>query len=66
MDKMKGWRTLGFNAVVALVGVVVAFNWGDVLDPKATVIVTTIVIPMINGWLRTLTDTPVGKKFSED
>ena len=54
MDKMKGWRTLGFNAVVALVGVVVAFNWGDVLDPKATVIVTTIVIPMINGWLRTL------------
>jgi len=66
MDKMKGWRTLGFNAVVALVGVVVAFNWGDVLDPKATVIVTTIVIPMINGWLRTVTDTPVGKKFSED
>jgi hypothetical protein len=66
MDKMKGWRTLGFNAIVALVGVVVAFNWGDVLDPKATVIVTTIVIPMINGWLRTVTDTPVGKKFSED
>ena len=66
MDKMKGWRTLGFNAVVALVGVVVAFNWGDVLDPKATVIVTTIVIPMINGWLRTVTDTPIGKKFSED
>jgi len=58
---MKGWRTLAFNVAVAIAGVVVAFNWGDVLSPKYTLLVTTVVIPMINGWLRTITDTPVGK-----
>jgi hypothetical protein len=31
---MKGWRTLAFNAAVALAGVIVAFNWGDVLPAK--------------------------------
>lgn len=58
---MKGWRTLAFNAAVALAGVIVAFNWADVVPPKYLLLVTTIVVPMINGWLRAITDTPVGK-----
>jgi hypothetical protein len=58
---MKGWRTLVFNAAVALAGVVVAFNWADVLPAKYAILVTSVAVPMINGWLRTITDTPVGK-----
>jgi hypothetical protein len=58
---MKGWRTLAFNAAVALAGVLVAFNWGDVLPAKYAVLITSVAVPMINGWLRTITDTPVGK-----
>ena len=58
---MKGYRTLIVNLCIAIAGVVVAFNWGDVLSPKYAILVTTIVVPMINGWLRTITDSPVGK-----
>jgi hypothetical protein len=58
---MKGWRTLAFNAAVALAGVVVAFNWGDALPAKYSILVTTVAVPMINGWLRTITTTPVGQ-----
>lgn len=58
---MKGWRTLAFNAAVAVAGVIVAFNWADVLSPKYALLFTTVAIPMINGWLRTITDTPVGR-----
>jgi hypothetical protein len=58
---MKGWRTLAFNAAVALAGVLVAFNWGDVLPGKYAILITSVAVPMINGWLRTITDTPVGK-----
>jgi len=59
---MKGYRTLLVNLAIAVAGVVVAFNWGDVLPAKYSIIVTTVVIPVINGWLRTITNTPIGAK----
>lgn len=58
---MKGWRTLLFNAAVALGGVFVAFNWGDALPAKYALLLTTVAVPMVNGWLRCVTTTPVGK-----
>jgi hypothetical protein len=57
---MKGWRTLAVNLAIAVAGVIVAYNWGDVLPPKYSLLATTVVVPMINGWLRTITNTPVG------
>jgi len=57
---MKGWRTLLVNLGIAVGGVIVAFNWGDALPAKYSIIVTTVLIPVINAWLRTITNTPVG------
>lgn len=58
---MKGYRTLIVNVVLAVLGVLVAFNWGDVLPPKYAILVTSIIIPAINGYMRMITTTPVGK-----
>jgi len=66
VDSAKGWRTIGFNALVALAGVIVATKWGDVLPPQYTLLVTTIVVPMVNGWLRSVSDGPVGWKPTPD
>lgn len=66
--KLKGWKTVAFNAVAALILIVaLALDaFGDIdlsimLDPK-TVLVYTIVIKLVNIWLRTATDTAVGAK----
>ena len=58
---MKGYRTLAVNVIIAIVGVLTAFNWADVLDPKWALLVTTVVIPMVNVAMRAITTTAVGK-----
>ena len=62
MDKLKGWKTLLFNAGVAVLGVAQAFDWTSVLGatPYSGWVVTGIgVVGMI---LRSVTTTPVGVK----
>lgn len=62
---MKGWRTLGFNVVVAIANVVVLYNWADIVPAQYLIIVNGVLVPAINGWLRSVTDTPLGKREAE-
>ena len=57
---MIGYRTLTFNAVVALLTAVVGYNWGDILPPKYALI-GIVIVNVANMILRAITTTPVGK-----
>ena len=60
---MKGWRTLGLNAAVALIGVAQATNWTDVLGSNAAGGWVVTGVAIANMMLRALTTTPVGKRL---
>jgi len=54
---LKGWKTILFNIAIAVVGVLQAVDWIDVLgSERAGLAVTTIGI--VGTVLRFLTDTP--------
>lgn len=57
----KGFRTLAFNLLIAIGGVIITFDWGSVL-PAEYVGPATIVIGIIGLVLRTFTNTPVTKQ----
>ena len=59
---MKGWRTLGMNAALALLGVAQAANWTDVLGPGATAGWVVTGVGVANMVLRSITTTPIGQK----
>jgi hypothetical protein len=56
-----GWKTLIFSAAVALVGVLEATDWINLLDAQTAGYVVT-AIGIVSAALRFLTSTPVGKK----
>ena len=58
---MKGWRTLGLNAAVALIGVAQATNWTDVFGSSASAGWIVTGVGIANMVLRSVTTTPVGK-----
>jgi hypothetical protein len=59
--RWKGWRTVGLNALIAVVGVLAATNWPDLIPPTyAGPIVAAI--GFLNMYLRSITNTSVGKK----
>jgi hypothetical protein len=58
--RVKGWRTLLFNAAGAVLGVLIAFDWDTVL-PAKYVGAGAIIVFAANMGLRYITDTPVGK-----
>lgn len=58
---MKGWRTLIFNGAVAILGIVVTFDWSTVIPPEYMGI-TLIIVAAANGVFRGITTTPVGEK----
>ena len=58
---MTGFRTLLFSALVAILGVFEAFDWGLVI-PEKYVGIALIVIGAIIAYLRKITTTPIGKK----
>lgn len=58
---LTGWRTIIFNAALAVVGVLQTANWVDVL-PSQYVAPLVAVIGMVGIWLRSITKTPVGVK----
>jgi hypothetical protein len=58
---MKGWKTILLAVAVSVIGSLEAFNWADVIPDN----IEPFVIPVIGvlfGYLRTITNTPVGKK----
>lgn len=59
---MKGWRTLGVNAAVALLGVAQATNWTDVLGSNSSAGWIVTGVGVANMVLRSLTTSPVGQK----
>jgi len=60
-NNMKGWRTLGVNALIALANVAVAYKWSDVVPMQYLALINGLGIPLINAGLRMITDSPVGK-----
>jgi hypothetical protein len=57
---LKGWKTLAFNVGVAVVGVLQATNWVDLLGSEKAGIAVT-VIGIVGAILRFVTDTPATK-----
>lgn len=58
---MKGWRTLGVNAAVALLGVAQATDWTTVIGNSHAAGYALLGVGMANMILRTVTNTPVGR-----
>lgn len=62
MDAIKGWKTLGFGLLVALVGVLQTFDWTTIVPPNQTY--TGAVLTAIGAIivaLRYVTTTPIGR-----
>lgn len=55
---MQGYRTLAMNSAIAILGVVVAFNWAEVLPPQYAW-AGLVIVSVGNIVLRFLTSTPV-------
>lgn len=60
----KGWRTVALNALIVLFGVLETADVGDLLPPSYAQFrgPLTMLIGMVGIWLRTQTNTPVGKR----
>mgnify|MGYP005870609021 FL=1 len=60
---LKGWKTLAFNAALAVLGVLQAADWVDLLGSERAGIAIT-VIGIVGAILRFMTDTPALKSKS--
>lgn len=58
---MKGWRTVIFNSIFAVLGVLEATDWIDIVSPEMAPIIVAIV-GIVNVVLRKYTNTPIGTK----
>jgi hypothetical protein len=58
---LKGWRTMLLSLAVAVVGVLQTADWATIVAP-GQVGPTILAIAIVMAVLRTLTDTPVGRK----
>lgn len=58
---MKGWRTLLFSALIALIGVVEAFDWVEVIPEQYHGWAITL-IGVIVAYLRKITTGAIGSK----
>lgn len=57
---MKGWRTLLFAAIVAVLGAVETFDWATVI-PQQFVGIALMAIGILVGYLRKITNTALGE-----
>jgi hypothetical protein len=57
----KGWRTVALSALVAIVGVLQTADWATIVSPRQVGPVM-LAIGILVAVLRTLTDTPLGRK----
>lgn len=58
---MKGWRTLLFSSIIAVIGVLEAFDWA-VIIPEQYEGVALAIIGAGFAYLRKITTTPLGAK----
>ena len=62
MNTIKGYKTLGFALLVAVVGVLQTFNWQSVIPQNAQWSGTVMIaIGAVIAALRYVTDTPIGR-----
>lgn len=59
--RLKGWRTLLVSLAIAVVGVLQSADWATIV-PAEHVGTVMLVIGVLVAALRTLTDTPLGRK----
>jgi hypothetical protein len=57
----KGWRTVLLSILLAVVGVLQTADWATIVPPQQVGPVM-LTIALVVAVLRTLTDTPVGRK----
>lgn len=57
---MKGWKTLLFAAIVALLGVLEGFGWAQVIPANVAPFLLPLIAVVI-AWLRKVTTTAIGK-----
>jgi hypothetical protein len=58
----QGWRTLAFNLLVAILGVLEAFDLTRIIESPQAAGIAALVIASVNALLRVQTTTPVGAK----
>lgn len=58
---LKGWRTMLLSLAIAVTGVLQTADWATIVGPRQ-VGPTMLSIGILVAVLRTLTDSPVGKK----
>lgn len=58
----QGWRTLAFNLVVAILGVLEAFDFTRIIDNPQSAGIAALFVASVNALLRVQTTTPVATK----
>ncbi|MEJ0097803.1 MAG: hypothetical protein WDM84_07590 [Bauldia sp.] len=58
---VKGWKTVAVSAVLAVVGVLQTADWATIVSPQR-VGPTILGVAVLVALLRTLTDTPIGRR----
>jgi phage-related minor tail protein len=58
---VKGWKTVVVSAVLAIVGVLQTADWATIVRPQL-VGPTILGVAALVAVLRTLTDTPIGRR----
>lgn len=61
MMNIKGWRTIAFNVLSALVPIVTLSEWNAVFPPE-WLPYWLLLVAVTNVYLRSITTTPVGRK----
>lgn len=61
MEKIKGWKMLGFNLIVSIFGVLEVTDVTSVIHDAKTAGAALIIIGVVNKILRFYTNTSVGK-----
>jgi hypothetical protein len=64
-NRIKGWKTVVVSAVLAVVGVLQTADWATIVSPSR-VGPTILGIAILVAVLRSMTDTPVGKRGRDE
>lgn len=57
---MKGWKTLLFSALLAVVGVLEGFGWAEIIPDGIEPFILPL-IAVVMAWLRKVTTTAIGQ-----
>jgi len=61
---VKGWKTMAVSAVLAVIGVLQTADWATIVSPQR-VGPTILGVAILVAVLRSVTDTPVGRRKSD-